>query len=208
MLDFADYNNVKNLLLSEQNVSRETFLRLEQYVNLLLKWNESINLVSPNTIGHLWSRHILDSAQLLKYVDLEKIIVDVGSGGGLPGLVLAILGAKNMHLVDKDTRKCVFLQQAIKYSQNLVKVHNCLFDDINIANIDIIIARAFSNIAKLLAIINKKINKNTELLLLKGQKWQEEIKTAMIEWDFEYSYYPSITDNYGVIIRLTNISQK
>ena len=76
MQDLEDYNNAKNYLLNEQNVSRETFLQLEQYVELLLKWNEHINLISSNSAKHIWTRHILDSAQLIKYLDLERLFAD------------------------------------------------------------------------------------------------------------------------------------
>jgi 16S rRNA (guanine527-N7)-methyltransferase len=208
MLQLEDYNNVKNYLLNEQNVSRETFLQLENYVELLLKWNERINLISPNSAKHIWVRHILDSAQLIKYLDLELPLMDVGSGSGLPGMVLSILGVKEVHLVDSDLRKCIFLQEAKKFSKNTIKIHNCLFLDANTVNISNVTSRAFSNIAKFLEEVSRKIDANGEILLLKGKSWQSEIDEAKHNWNFDYTINQSITDDLGVVIRITNIKRK
>ncbi len=208
MPHLEDYNNVKNYLLNEQNVSRETFSQLENYVELLLKWNERINLISPNSAKHIWVRHILDSAQLIKHLDLELPLMDVGSGSGLPGMVLSILGVKEVHLVDSDLRKCIFLQEAKKFSKNTIKIHNCLFLDVNTANISNVTSRAFSNIAKFLEEVSRKIDANGKMLLLKGKSWQSEIDEAKHNWNFDYTINQSITDDLGVVIRITNIKRK
>jgi 16S rRNA (guanine527-N7)-methyltransferase len=208
MQDLEDYNNAKNYLLNEQNVSRETFLQLEQYVELLLKWNEHINLISSNSAKHIWTRHILDSAQLIKYLDLESPLMDVGSGSGLPGLVVSILGVKEVHLVDRDLRKCIFLQEAKKFSKNTIKIHNCLFNDANTANIINITSRAFSNITKFLEDISQKIDANGNILLLKGKSWESELDEAKHNWNFDYKISQSITDELGMVIQITNIMRK
>lgn len=203
-----DKNTAQNYLLEQLNVSRETFSRLESFVELLLKWNGRINLISKNSEKHVWVRHILDSAQLLPFLKDKKDIIDLGSGAGLPGVVLSILDVKNIDLVDCDTRKCVFLQETKKFSQNNIKIHNCLFAETKFANIDIVIARAFSNIEKLLDITSGKMRKDGELMLLKGKAWQEEIATAKLKWQFDYAIFPSVTDKLGVIIRITNIKKR
>ena len=208
MSHLEDYNNAKNYLLNEQNVSRETFLQLESYVELLLKWNASINLISLNSAKHIWTRHILDSAQLIKYLDLQRPLMDVGSGSGLPGLVLSILGVKEVHLVDSDLRKCIFLQEAKKFSKNTIKIHNCLFLDVNTASISNVTSRAFSNIAKFLEDVSQKIDAKGELLLLKGKSCQSEVDEAKRNWNFDFTINPSITDDLGVVICITNIKRK
>ncbi len=208
MSNLEDYNNAKNYLLNEQNVSRETFSQLESYVELLLKWNERINLISLNSAKHIWTRHILDSAQLIKYLDFKRPLMDVGSGSGLPGMVLSILGVKEVHLVDSDIRKCVFLQEAKKFSKNTIKIHNCLFLDVNTASINNITSRAFSNVTKFLGDISQKIDANGDVLLLKGKSWQSEIDEAKHNWNFDYTINQSITDDSGVVIRITNIKRK
>ncbi len=99
---------------SMQNVSRETFLKLEQFINLLLKWNKAINLISKShdMPEDIWNRHILDSAQLAQYIPQDaKTITDFGSGGGFPGLILAILADWQVHLIESDGRKCAFLAE-------------------------------------------------------------------------------------------------
>lgn len=203
-----DYNNAKNYMLDELNVSRETFLQLEQYVELLLKWNKHINLISSNSAQHIWTRHVLDSAQLIKYLDLNSPLMDIGSGSGLPGLIISILGVKEVHLVDSDLRKCVFLQEARKFSKNTIKIHNCLFINANTANIINVTSRAFSNIDKFLENINQKIAFNADILLLKGKNWKSELNEAERNWSFDYSVSRSITDELGVVIRITNIKRK
>ncbi len=209
MWDYSDYNNVKNYLLNEYNVSQETFLCLEQYVVLLLKWNRSINLISKSTVKHVWSRHILDSAQLISFINSTNIVLDIGSGSGLPGLVLSILGVKHLRLVDSDLRKSVFLQEAKKFSKNKVEVHNCLFTDLKIAIIDIITCRALTNVDDLLDMVSKKLGHiKSKLLLPKGKNWQEEIDMAKKKWNFEYTIYPSITNNQAVIVSLCNFNRK
>jgi len=195
-------------LLKQRNVSRETFLRLESYVNLLLKWNSRINLISKDSAKHVWTRHVLDSAQLISYLNLEETIVDIGSGGGLPAIVLSIIGVKNIHLIERDRRKSIFLQEAKKFSENTVTIHNDLFEQVNIANIEVVTARAFSDISKLLLLVHNKLAKNGRLLLLKGKNWQEEVKVAKEFMDFEYTCHPSITDNSGVVICISNLKQR
>jgi len=208
MLYLKDYNNAKSYLLNELNVSRETFLQLEQYVELLLKWNMHINLISSNSAQHIWTRHILDSAQLIKYLDLNSTLMDVGSGSGLPGLIISILGVKEVHLVDSDLRKCVFLQEARKFSKNTIKIHNCLFINANTANITNVTSRAFSNIDKFLENVNQKIAFNANILLLKGKSWKSELNEAERNWNFDYSVSQSITDELGVVVRIINIKRK
>src|SRR6202046_1394945 len=95
-------------------VPRETFGRLQDYVNLLKKWQAKINLISNSTILDVWKRHIIDSGQLMKYLSESENVIDLGSGAGFPGMVLAILGIKNMTLVESDSRKVAFLKEVAR----------------------------------------------------------------------------------------------
>src|SRR5215469_10920571 len=106
------------------NVSRETLARLETYVQLLMAWNRRINLVGPRTLRDVWRRHILDSGQLLALMPPKaRVLVDLGSGAGLPGLILAILGVPEVHLLESDGRKCAFLREAARVTEATVTVH-------------------------------------------------------------------------------------
>ena len=100
-------------MVDNLNVSREVNHALLNYQNLLLKWNKAINLISRNSEKDIWERHILDSLQLLKYIDFSDIIIDIGSGGGFPGIVLSICGVKNTVVIESDKKKSVFLQESL-----------------------------------------------------------------------------------------------
>src|SRR5260221_2069883 len=113
-------------------VSRETCERLERYVATLLRWQPTINLVSRGTLDDLWRRHLLDSAQLLPHMPDCGPIVDLGSGAGFPGLVLAILGAPDVHLVESDSRKAAFLREAARAAGAAVTVHNAPIETVSV----------------------------------------------------------------------------
>ena len=115
----------KSQFLQFYPVPHETFEKLSAYVDLLLKWNSKINLISKNTVDEVWIRHILDSAQIIKYIeDKSYRVLDVGSGAGLPGIILSILGVENITLVDSDQRKCSFLLEAARLLNLKLKVIN------------------------------------------------------------------------------------
>ena len=135
------------------DVSRETFERLEQYVELLLKWQNAINLIGRGTVEDIWHRHILDCAQLSRFLPPGlRPIVDLGSGAGFPGLVLAILGAEDVRLVESNSRKCIFLREAARETKTLVNVIESRIENIRDFSAGVITARAFTsteNIIKL-----------------------------------------------------------
>lgn len=197
----------KKTLDSLQNVSRETFLRLEQYRDLLLRWNKAINLISNFTEKNLWQRHILDCAQLFNYLDPTLPIVDVGSGGGLPGIVLSILGVKHITLVESDRRKAIFLQEAAKISANSLIILNQNFEKTDLSNIMLVTARAFCKIEKLLTLTKDRLNERAVILLLKGKTWDEEVAEAKQRWQFDYQFFPSITDQEAVVIKIYNVKK-
>lgn len=199
---------VEKILLENYNVPRGTFLQLENYVELLLKWNKKINLISANSENDVWTRHILDSAQLISHIPATQELVDIGSGSGLPGLVLSILGVKTVNLIDSDMRKCVFLEQAKKFSENTVHVHNCLFEESKIDKIELVTARAFCKLSKLFELVYEKLAIGAELVILKGESWGEEIKEALPRWGFKHEVYPSMSSNSGVILKISEVYRK
>src|SRR5215469_9005705 len=123
------------------NVSRETLARLETYVRLLTAWNRRINLVGPRTLRDVWRRHILDSGQLFALMPPKtRILVDFGSGAGLPGLILAILGVPEVHLIESDGRKCAFLREAARVTETPLNVHQRRIADVPGFRADVITA--------------------------------------------------------------------
>lgn len=187
-------------------VSRETFGRLFLYHDLLLKWQSKINLISNDTIKDVWQRHFLDSLQLLTYIDdKEKNIADLGSGAGFPGLILALMGYKNVHLIESDTRKVAFLREVARITNTQVTIHNCRIEEANLPKIDIFTSRACAPLDKLLYLIADKVSRETICLFHKGKNYSTELEESSIRWQYDIVTMPSIVDSQGVIIKLSNI---
>ncbi|BFD45429.1 MAG: 16S rRNA (guanine(527)-N(7))-methyltransferase RsmG [Rickettsia endosymbiont of Sergentomyia squamirostris] len=190
-----------------RNVPREILDALKKYQSLTLKWNKTINLVSCNTEREFWVRHILDSLQLMKYINNQNIhLIDVGSGGGFPGIVLSIAGIKNVTLVESDVRKSIFLLQASKISTNKVNVVNQRIENVKL-DCDILTSRACAQLEKIF-VYTQHINVRNKYLLFKGEQYQKEIEIAKKRWSFCYSMYDSETSNNSKILEISNIYDK
>lgn len=182
---------------------------VEKYIQLLLKWNEKINLIGKSTINDIWNRHILDSAQLIKYLSFSEIqnslCADFGTGAGLPGIILSILGVKNITLIEKSIQKCNFLKEAVKISNNHINIINDNIFNIKNKKFDIIFSRALANLNDLLTLVKPFCKTNTRCIFLKGQKWNDELKEAKKYHDFSFNVYDSDTSDEGKILILTNL---
>lgn len=199
-----------NLLKKHLDVSRETEQILENYVSLLLKWNKKINLISPKTENEIWSRHILDSAQLVKYIPSDaKNILDFGSGAGLPGIVLAILTRAKVLLVESDIKKCAFLQEAANLLPNKnIVIINDRIENIDVIESDIITARALASLSDLFSLTDNFIYKTKICLFLKGENIVEEIKDVENNYQFDYKLYNSLTNPKSFIIEIKNFARR
>tara|TARA_A100001015_G_scaffold244573_1_gene280126 strand:- start:12 stop:563 length:552 start_codon:yes stop_codon:yes gene_type:complete len=159
------------------NVDYEAALCLEDYVIMLLQENNKFNLIGKSTIADIWNRHILDSAQILRFIDdYDKKIADFGSGAGLPGIVISILGAKEVHLIEKSVRKCEFLNKAKIISKNNIFVHQAKLEEVGNIKFDIITSRALASLKDLLMYSDKFLSKDGYCLFLKGKKLPDEQK--------------------------------
>ncbi len=192
------------------DVSRETKERLALYVDLLIDWNRRINLVSPNSIGDIWRRHILDSAQLFRLLPLGDArkpaqLVDLGSGAGLPGLVLAIMGAGEVHLVDSDQRKAAFLREAIRVTGAPAIVHPQRAEKVKGLLADVVTSRALAPLPVLLDLAAPFLKPGGVALFLKGGKAEEELTAAQKVWRMQVQRLPSLSDSSGTILRLETL---
>jgi 16S rRNA (guanine527-N7)-methyltransferase len=186
-------------------VSRETFPRLAAYVDLLLRWNSRINLIGRGTASDVWRRHILDSAQLLPLLPPgARTLVDLGSGAGFPGLVLAILAVPQAHLIDSDQRKCAFLREAARVAGAPVTVHARRIEDVQGFAVDAVTARALAPLGDLLDHAGKFLGPNAICLFLKGRSAAEELTEAAKLWSMRARLLPSVTDEEAAIIRIEN----
>ena len=189
------------------NVSRETLERLCIYVDLLTSWNRRINLVGRNTLADVWRRHILDSAQLFPLIPAEsRILVDLGSGAGLPGLVLSILGVPNCHLIDSDGRKAAFLREAVRVTGAPATVHLTRLDRAKAPLADVVTARALAPLSDLVEISQRFLKPRGICLFLKGRAVEEELTELAKQHKIQIERRTSLSDPLGSIIRLEAIS--
>ena len=183
------------------DVSRETLGRFECYARLLERWQRSVNLVSGNTMADLWRRHMDDSAQLFRFVpESARILIDLGSGAGFPGLVLAMLGVPEVHLVESDRRKAAFLREAARACRTAVQVHNCRIDALPDLAADVITARALAPLTDLLALAQAVRRSHTMCIFPKGRRLNLELTAANKVWNIKYDIHRSRTDPEGQIL--------
>lgn len=198
-----------NLINNIVKISSEDFKNLQDYVEFLLYYNTKMNLIGKSTIDDIWNRHIIDSLQIIKIIKNKNIkVADLGSGAGLPGIPLSILGISTIELFEKSPKKCEFLNMAKKYSKNKIIVRNENLYQTKDNSFDLIVSRALANIDSLLNFSKNLIKDNSELIFLKGKKIYEELDEAKRNWDINYKIFDSITSNEGKIIKITNFSKK
>ena len=196
------------------NVSRETLENFCEYENLLCKWNKKINLVSKKTLVDIWDRHFLDSAQIINHVDAsEKRWVDVGSGAGFPGLVVALLLRErkidcDVVLVEKSAKKVFFLNEVIRKLNLNVKVVNKRVDCIDPLNADILTARAFSELKELIELAHRHRKERGICLFLKGENYRSELDKTLNYWFIDYDVFDSLSKSFGKIIRVKKIFKR
>lgn len=208
---FGQPEFVKELNRLGIDVSRETLARLETYASLLVKWQAKINLVGPATLPDLWRRHFLDSAQLLPLLPpAPGVLVDLGSGAGFPGLVLAIMSEWRVHLVDSDQRKCAFLRQvALDTGVNTrVAIHAQRFEAVAGYKAEIVTARACAPLAALLGYALPFLGENGRCLFLKGAQAEEELTAAEADWNMQVERRPSLTDPAGTIFVIEQLKRR
>lgn len=194
------------------DVSRETIERLNTYKALLLRWNKKINLVAPGTIEDAWRRHFLDSAQLVDLAGIPGHWADLGSGGGFPGMVAAII----MHerspntaftLIESDQRKAVFLRTVARETAIPVSVKADRIESAPPAAADIVSARALAPLDALLGYCARHLADGGKALLLKGDSHLVEIEKAQKNWQFQVERIPSRTQENAVVLIIEGIAR-
>ncbi len=186
------------------DLSNETLEKLKTYHGLLLKWQESINLIATSTIEDAWQRHFLDSIQLVKYLpEKAQTIADLGSGAGFPGMILAMLKPdRNFYLIESDAKKCEFLKTVSRETNTKVNVVNERIQKCyKKLRVDLVTARALTNMPKLLGFMEGLSAKQG--LFLKGKAYEEEIGMARKEYEFDVQAFPSATNEEARILLVT-----
>jgi 16S rRNA (guanine527-N7)-methyltransferase len=200
--------DVQELLVSDYGVSRETIERFEAYQAILTKWAPRINLVGASTLAAFWDRHILDSAQILPLARPDaKTWVDFGSGAGFPGLVIAALvqshDGAHVTLIEASAKRCGFLREAARAMQVKVEIINDKLEHVTPHPVDIITARAFTALDRLLAYADPWQGPQTQALFPKGEEVSGELAQASTNWLFKSTIHPSVSDARGCIVEVT-----
>ncbi len=196
------------------DVSRETFEALEAFVALVEKWTPAINLVSKSAVRNLWERHIIDSAQLFVFCSPSaKRWIDIGSGGGFPGLVIAILAKEalpnlKVTLVESDQRKATFLRQAAQSLELSVAVLSNRIESVAPLEADVISARALAPLGELLHLVDGHLCHDGVALFPKGARHADELDEARKDWRFDVTAHPSISDPAAAILEIRNINRE
>ncbi len=192
------------------NVSRETFDRLSEYVRLLHKWNPAINLVSKSTLNDAWSRHIADSAQIFDVAPKFDRWVDIGSGGGFPGLVIGILAREHnpesvITLIESDHRKSSFLRNVSRETDIRVNIVTERIENADAAMADVLSARALAPLDMLLDFTTRHRKTDGIAVFPKGAKSQAEIDLAKTKWNFDCEVIQSKVDANSVILKIGEV---
>ena len=196
-------------------VSRETEARLDRYVDLLREWQAKTNLVAPSTLPNLWTRHISDSLQLLELAPTARTWVDLGSGGGFPGVVLACALAEtpgaHIQLVERNAKKAAFLREAMRVTSGAGTVHLADIGDIVdriTGPVDCVTARALAPLHQLIGFAEPLVRKGARALFLKGQDVEAELTKATKYWNIKPQLHSSRTGGHGWIVDLDRIEQR
>ena len=196
-------------------VSRETISSLKKYEDKLINSNKTLNLVGNSTINYIWTRHFLDSVQVIDFIDKnDKSLIDVGSGAGFPGLILALVLkdrkiSLKIKLIEKSIKKAKFLKNLIKdlnlnvevINQNVLDEQVKLFDDV-------IIARAFKPLEVILELIHNKAQNWKKIFIFLGKTGKSELLQASKNWDIEYKQRVSVTSSDSLVIEINRLEKK
>ncbi|MFG6619325.1 16S rRNA (guanine(527)-N(7))-methyltransferase RsmG [Sulfitobacter sp. 1A05707] len=196
---------------NDLDVSRETFEKLKAFAELVRKWNPKINLVSKDSLNDLWSRHILDSVQIFELVPGPGKWVDLGSGGGFPGIVISILNQKERNfdvvMVESDQRKSAFLRTAIRELDLAAKVKTERIEELECLEADVLSARALADLTKLLGFAELHLKRGGIALFPKGQSWQREDLEARQDWNYDLETVTSKTNSDAAILKIKDIAR-
>ena len=199
--------------LLELDVSRETLDALKYFEDLVVLWNPAINLISNSSVSDLWSRHIVDSAQLFLFtLPDEGLWLDVGSGGGFPGIVVSIVAKElapslRVVLVESDNRKCVFLRTVIRGLGLSVKVINDRIENVKLDDVVYLSARALRNLNSLLFIVENNVSRETVCVFPKGRSYKKELVESQKNWKFDFHLVDSNTSEDSKVIVLKGLER-
>ena len=209
-----DIKNQIDTFSRYSKVSRETIKKLSHYEKILIEANKGLNLVGNSTISQIWTRHFLDSSQVIDFIDKnDKILVDIGSGAGFPGIVLAILADDRkmdlkVSLIEKSKKKNIFLTEVIKkLNLDVAQICQNIFDMKKITA-DVVVARAFKPLPIILELIHNKVINSKKFFVFLGKTGKKELDLASKKWDIKYKLRMSKTSIDSFIVEINTVKEK
>jgi len=183
--------------------------QIEKYISELIEFNKHTNLVGKSTLKNIWERHVADSLQLSFFIAKKNLkIFDLGTGGGLPGIPLSILGYQNIFMIDSVGKKIDFIRSVIKKLSLSAKTEKKRIENLNIGKADLIISRALAPLHRLLSYSLLLSNKNTTSLFLKGRSVYNEIEMAKKHYYFNYEIFESVSSGEGCVLKIMDLKTK
>ena len=196
-------------VISEFDLNKKQVDKVDFYLSSLIKHNEHTNLVGKSTIENIWDRHVLDCLQLTKHITNKKLkILDLGTGAGLPGVLLSIAGYQRVLMMDSVKKKTDFVRKIIKELSLAAKIQNKRIEKLPNSQHDIIVSRALAPLVRLLTYARMYSNKNTTSFFLKGRNAISEIDTAAKIYFFEFEKIKSMSSDDGCILKINNVRNK
>ena len=196
----------REALAEQLGVSRETLERLTVHLDLLRRWQPAINLVGPATLADPWRRHVLDSAQLAAHLPAGAAnLVDLGSGAGFPGMVLALLGVGGVHLIEADRRKAQFLREVARATGAPATIHAERIERVQGWPAAVVTARALAPLPCLLQLADRFLVSDSVCLFLKGKTVERELTNARVSWHMVSETFPSLAEPAGTVLKLRGI---
>lgn len=197
-------------LASRFDVSRESWERLDIYVATLCEWQANFNLIAPSTLPDIWERHIADSLQLLSLLPAQgRVVADLGTGAGLPGLVLAAARPITVHLYESNGKKVAFLREAIRKIKVDARVHQVRLETLvtapDLPKVDMVIARALAPLSQLLDLSFPFLRQGASGVFMKGKDVENELTEAAKTWNFVYTRHASATDSQSAILEMKEV---
>ena len=196
-------------------VSRETIISLKKYEDILTKDNKTMNLIGNSTINDIWIRHFLDSAQVIDFIDKnQKTLIDVGSGAGFPGLVIAILAKDKkiplkIKLIEKSSKKAKFLKKLIdEFQLDTEVINKNIFEYTKKISAEVFVARAFKPLKIFLPLIHNKVENWKKILVFLGKTGKNELLQASKSWDIEYKQRMSVTSSDSMVVQINKLKKK
>lgn len=198
------------------DVPRETIDKLTRYAQLLEAWQSHTNLIAKSTLPEIWDRHFADSAQILRLAPATKVWLDLGSGAGFPGLVIAILGANHanfiVHLVESTAKKCAFLAEVARQTEAPVEIHCMRVEELERSdknlNPDVVTARALAPLPRLLELAAPWLRRGAKGLFLKGRDVDNELRDAERHFRFKAAMHPSLTSAESAILEVSDLGMR